>query len=678
MTIDIHPLRKTLRPLCNPRHACLALALAAPGALQAQDAPAPEDEPAFLDEMVVTASRMRERAKTVPANVTVVTAEDISKGNYSDVVSVLEARAGLHFRSFSGNQEASVDIRGFGENSFGRVLVLRDGRRLNRPDMRAINWHQIPLGNVERIEVIRGGNSALYGDQAVSGVINIITKEGTEATTGQVTLEFGSEEFNRQAGNVSGTASELEYAVSVDRSETDGWRDRSGAETVTGDISLGYAFSEDFLVDFNVNALSSDYEMPGGLSRAEYQDDPKQANNQQDEAEHDQFGINTTFTAHTGTHGRLLLDLGYLRRDIESDMVSWGSWTDTTLDAWSVSPRYVFNAPLAEKENRLTLGVDWVYDTIELDRYAGVARNNLLGDADVDKDSLALYVNDTLHLNESLLLSAGARAARSKFDVEETDGAGNTVNDDDDTHREQAYHLGLTWLPSEKTKVFAKYEKVYRLPFTDEQISYQGFGAPALNQDLAPETGDTYEIGVEHTFNKTVRAAATLFRMEMEDEIAYVWPSNVNLNETIHQGIELSMQATPVDRVSLYGNYTYLDAEFDAGASKGNDIPLVPEHKLAAGATVRPMDGLSVSLDGTYTSKMSLGGDNANALDRLDSYVVIDLGFAYRPSTEKTTWELFGGIDNLFDEEYTNFAYNWDAYYPAPGRTFKAGIKVLF
>ena len=141
---------------------------------------APVDEaPQQMQDMVVTATRSKAPAREVPANVTVISAEEIAKGNYSDVVSVLKRIAGLHFRSYSGNQEAAVDIRGFGENSYGRVLILRDGRKLNRPDLRSINWNQIPLANVERIEIIRGPSGAAYGDHAVGGVINIITKKAS-------------------------------------------------------------------------------------------------------------------------------------------------------------------------------------------------------------------------------------------------------------------------------------------------------------------------------------------------------------------------------------------------------------------------------------------------------------------------------------------------------------------
>jgi iron complex outermembrane receptor protein len=135
--------------------------------------------------------------------------------------------------------------------------------------------------------------------------------------------------------------------------------------------------------------------------------------------------------------------------------------------------------------------------------------------------------------------------------------------------------------------------------------------------------------------------------------------------------------ADPLAWLSCYVNYTLLDVEFDAGPNDGNEIPLVPKHKVNAGIEVRPLESLRANLDATYTSHMYEGGDNANALDQMDDYIVVDLGVAYSLELGKTSWEIFGGIDNLFDEGYTDFVF-WTGRYAAPGRTYKAGVKVGF
>ena len=654
----------------------LAAAVSLTVAGQAQET----EERVQLEDVVVTATRSAVSTKQLPANVTVITAEDIARGNYSDVVSVLERRAGIHFRSFSGYQEAAVDIRGFGENSHGRVLVLRDGRKLNRPDSRSINWNQIPLANVERIEVVRGPNGAVYGDHAVGGVINIITKKGSERPTSELRVEAGTENFNRQVLSTAGNLGDLDYALSFERGESAGWRDRSGTRTEGGDVSLGYSFGPGLRLDVNLDALHTEYEMPGGLFKAAYEADPAQAGNPADEAIEEYFAISPRLSARVGDHGEFVLDLGFMRKDIEADLPSYfvPQYTDLEIDTLSVSPRYVHTAPVGELPNRLTIGLDWTDDSVDLERYDSRARTNGIGGAEVTKDTLAVYVNDALNLTDAVTASVGARWARSTFAAEERNAAGATVIDDDAAHREKAYHLGLTWNATETTKLFLKYEHFFRFPFTDEQISYSGYGS-GFSKDLYPETGDSYEAGIEQQLPGNLTLAGTLFHMEMEDEIAWDGANfrNANLGETIHQGLELAASVDPWSFLSFYGNYTLLGAEFDAGPNNGNRIPLVPKHKVAVGAEFRPLDVLRVHVDARHTSSMREGGDDANALDKIEDYTVVDVGVAYSLDGRRTTWEIFAGVDNVFDERYSNLIF-YGGHYAAPGRTYKIGAKVRF
>lgn len=133
-----------------------------------------------MGEIVVTATRDAQEIRKTPSSVSVITEEEINDSGATTLVEVLDRIESIAFRTYSGNSSQSqIDMRGFGgDNPFGKTLILLDGRRLNRTDMASINWLQMPVNGVEKIEIVRGPGSVLYGDAAVGGVINIITKKG--------------------------------------------------------------------------------------------------------------------------------------------------------------------------------------------------------------------------------------------------------------------------------------------------------------------------------------------------------------------------------------------------------------------------------------------------------------------------------------------------------------------
>ncbi|MGD8702853.1 MAG: TonB-dependent receptor plug domain-containing protein, partial [Desulfosarcina sp.] len=161
---------------------CLMPFSAVPAAEEG-DARPPRAEESRVYEMeavVVTASRIEEEIREVPRNVTVITAEDIEQATSNYVPDLLARETGVVLKSFFGtDKNAGVDIRGMGETSVSNVLVLVDGFRLNSPDLAGPDFSSLPIDEIERIEIVRGANSVVYGSGAVGGVVNIITKRGT-------------------------------------------------------------------------------------------------------------------------------------------------------------------------------------------------------------------------------------------------------------------------------------------------------------------------------------------------------------------------------------------------------------------------------------------------------------------------------------------------------------------
>jgi iron complex outermembrane receptor protein len=134
-----------------------------------------------LEEIVVTATREEDEIRKTPKNVTVITSEDIEQASSNNIVDLLARESNVNLRSFFGHDKgAGVDIRGMGDTYVSNVVVVVDGFRLNSPDLSGPDFSSIPLDQIERIEIVRGAGSVLYGDGAVGGVVNIITKKGAQ------------------------------------------------------------------------------------------------------------------------------------------------------------------------------------------------------------------------------------------------------------------------------------------------------------------------------------------------------------------------------------------------------------------------------------------------------------------------------------------------------------------
>ena len=229
-----------------------------------------EEPSVMLGEVVVTATRLTEELSRVPANVTVITAEQIAQSPAQNVPELLRSVSGILVNDISGNGRTyTVDLRGFGETASLNTLLLVDGRRINQADLSGVDWTLIPKDRVARIEIVRGGRgSVLYGDNATGGVINIITKKGTPELTGAANVLAGSYQTFQSGGSVSGTARGLSIAVNGNYRSSDGYRDNSDTLARDAGASLEYEASEQLFLRFSGGYHKDDASMPGGLFKS--------------------------------------------------------------------------------------------------------------------------------------------------------------------------------------------------------------------------------------------------------------------------------------------------------------------------------------------------------------------------------------------------------------------------
>lgn len=642
-----------------------------------------------MDEVVITATRDSQEVRKIPANITVITAEEIEGSNAATIVDVLDKLPGINFTTTSGNEaQAVIDMRGFGglgSNAFGRVLVMIDGKRVNRPDMVSMNWLQIPLSSIEKIEVVRGANSVLYGDSAVAGVINIITKKGGVQPQVGVSTLFGSYGFSNQRFGLSGSQNSMKYSFNLEVLGEDGYRDRSEFLSQGANLNLDYKFTDNINVYLNTSFNHQDYQLPGALTKSEMEQNRHQPDpdNTDDDNSEDYQNLNTGIETSFSRFGRFNLNILYGKKNIESNIASWFIYSDLDINSIGLTPRYILEGELFNKQNKLILGLDYNNETLNLIRFSDRTRVTETAVAEIEKSSLGYYLNDELNLSKKLILNAGIRHEKATIKANEKVLPTGAINfDDKKEHNGNAGSLGLTYLVGKQSKVFAKYATLYRYPFTDEQASYYGYAGDTFNKKLKAEKGRDYELGTEMQFSGKLTGGLTFFLIDMEDEISYssVTFQNENLDKTRHQGVEINTNYLAGSVANISFNYTYLNAAFTGGTNKGNKLPSVPDHKALMSVEFYLPYGLSIATDAKYTGKSYLSGDIDNNGAKLPAYTLVDVKLHYRPQNI-SRFSAFAGIENLFNKKYSTigfegFAGGDNSYYPSPERTVKFGLSL--
>ena len=243
------------------------------------------ESPATLPEVVVTGTRIEQQVRKIPANVSVISPADIQNTNAKTAADLLRGEEGIVVRDPLGNGNTSaVDLRGFGETATQNALVLVDGRRANEVDLSAVNWAQIPIEQIERIEIVRGSGTVLYGDNATAGVINIITKSPSQKFSANGGVTFGSYGRGKVDAYASGGYKRTALSLYGSLEETDGYRENNDYHS--GDIGGKMIFDATDRLTLNLSGSyhKDRFGLPGTLTQAEVDEDRRQSLDPEDRA----------------------------------------------------------------------------------------------------------------------------------------------------------------------------------------------------------------------------------------------------------------------------------------------------------------------------------------------------------------------------------------------------------
>ncbi len=661
----------------------------------------PEKEKIVLDEIVVVATREREEIIRIPANVTVITADDIERSTAKEITELLRREAGIMVTNTSGSTPTgiTVEARGFnnGGGNGGRTLVLIDGWKANEGDTSNPDWALIPLHNIERIEVVRGPATAIYGDSAMAAVINIITKRGVGRPIIELGADAGSWRRFGQKATLGGSTQGFSYFLFGGHSEEDGYRDNSSfsAQDWTGKFS--YQLTPAVGLTLKPGFHTDNRDLPGSLTKDEIQAVGRRGSvvAGEDKRETDQF--NTVVGADFIPDEYSIFSALFYYNNNEGDSLtsipgSGSTSIDDDEDDYSFSLRYTSTYEIFGRENKAILGVDLLKEEVESISFSNfpdpffpfIQRQATR----YERELLGVYFHDDFFVTDKMILGAGIRFDRAAFDFSSLteDLVGGTTSS---TQGEKDFDrfspkAAITYLFTDHISAYFSYAKTFRFPNRDELTGFFGF-----TPELGPEKGENFEVGTKTRFGPKFNGGISFYHLRVEDYIlfrppdvgAFAFGQNENFDEVIHRGIEISAESNIIPRTTLFGGYTFVDTGIEEGPFKGSELPITPRHVGYIEADIDLGYGFTLWNRARFVGKRFLANDLANTFDKLPGYGVWDAKLSYAYEDKWGDFSAFCGISNILDKEYEESGGigglpfgSRIGFYPSPERGFVGGV----
>lgn len=578
--------------------------------------------------LTVNGSRLNQTKSEIGSSVSVITADDLEELGFDFAVDAIASAPGVTVNQngpFGGF--ASIRIRGAAS---GQTLVLIDGVPVNDPSSPGggYDFARLDTDAIERIEVLKGPQSTLWGTDAIGGVVSIVTKEPQDGVNGSTFGEYGS--FNTFRGGTSiATAGEA------------------------GDIR------------FAVTGTTSD-----GISKA----DRDNGNPEEDDFE------SLTFSANGGLNlpNDIRLDANVLWSDSKADFDGFvfgaegnvGDSEDVN-ETEELSGNVSLNVPLFDGrlQNQFLIG------------YSDIDRENFLGSVPTFSsggDRLLYRYQGTLNINTQNALAFGVEREETETQTAERtiDGAfalyefkpvesltltgGIRVDDHDQFGSETTGRVAAAYTPTDQITLSASWGQGFKAP-TLFQSTFICCGEIEPNLNLQPETSEGFDVGIQlRTADGRGQFELTYFDQETEDQIAFGATGYENIDMVESRGVEVAGRYQVTDWFTVSANYAYIDAEDGTGTR----LIRVPEHS----GDVR----LSFDPEGPFSGAVLVraNGEELDPNGDLDSWTRVDLTGQYE-MTENV--ELYARVENLFDEDYQQILG-----YGTPGLSGSVGIRLRY
>ena len=635
-----------------------------------------------LEESVVTATGFDDVQSNQIKNTTIVTAQDIHNKGYNTIEEILKRTPGVNF--VNNGFGYIVDVRGQGvQGAAKNVKVLVDGSPLNILDMShaILPLNSISVEDIEKIEIINGGGTVLYGGGTAGGVINVITKKTQEEPVkNRVYYQNSSFDTNKLGfGTSIKFADNFLLDLGYENINGNGYRrgDKRDGENLRGGFT--YNIADNQTLRFKATRYKEESKESDGITKTQLNNDRKQAGTTLTESDLDRTEYSLNYEIKPTDNLTFSL-LGYNQktiRDYDQEAPA-GRMTHKTDGQFKDRKTGV---DLKGKYNygsgNVIFGYEYIKNSSNRSSYGAMyMRNRRLFptstvDIDLQKNTHSAFIQGRHSFTDKFEGTLGYRYEHADYDIHRTDGR-NVINKNTKKSN-NAYETGLNFKYSDTGNVYAKYERGYRSPSPTEMVDKSITRGYVLN-NLKSEKYDTYEIGIKDMIGPSF-VSLTGFYTNKNDEILIDMPSGhglnwtyKNLQKTERKGVELfAEQYFGTFRVNE--SVSYVDAKISKGADKNKKIPYVSKTKATLGANYEVLTGLNLTADLNYFSN-SVDGN----YEKIKGYSTTDLGVSY---ANKTGLGVQAGVKNVFGKKYYRYK-NGDSYIPEAERTYYVGVSYNF
>lgn len=606
----------------------------------------------YLDQIVVTASRVEQKVFDTQANITVITRKKLDERHYTDLGDALKDVPGVTLQNYGASGENYTSNRLY-INGTGNIIVLIDGMRANTNGNASTVLSPSEFSNldvVERIEVLKGSAATLYGSDAEGGVINIITRKASSPGM-KTTLGFTGGSYNKIAYRLlnRGNADGFYWMAAAQRNKMGNFKDAHAnlvthkVDSKSYDLMLGKDFWEDSSVTFKYNKYLSDYQRPnsGGIDMS-------------------------------------ALTTNYGKKDNDRYSLQWNQKINdkvkNTLNLYRNNNHLDDNFTNASGRWRMDMATSGISDQITFED----SHNVLIGGFEFYKDKLnygygsgkwadkfdrALVTNRDWFLQETYKFGNG-------FNI--TPGIRHT---DSSAASKTTKSIGIGY-NNGKANIYAGYKEFFKVPGL-----YQLHSASYGNPDLKPDDGRTIEGGINYAFEDKFLMTFNIYRTKADNIVAFDMGTYhyANIANEKTYGWSIGAHKAFDENWSANINYTHTRIPSADGTKYDNRDGYIPRGEMNIGIDYT-FNRYNVNLTGR--ALFDRPGRKANTdkrPDGLKSFSLWDLTFNYK------TGDRFRGfvkINNLFNKWYTDQLYNMDpgsnGWYSAPGRHFQAGIEYTF